>query len=119
MAALSSAGSGSARCRSPSAASPDVQNRDLAAARPNNGPTVPQGAGNRSLGMGTWFKVPQAAEYAGVSRETIYTACARAKLRHVRIGGRRAIRLKSEWVNDWLERYARGAVRQTGGLRAA
>lgn len=41
--------------------------------------------------MATWLKVPQAAQYAGVSRDTIYTACARSELRHVRIGGRRAI----------------------------
>jgi excisionase family DNA binding protein len=69
--------------------------------------------------MATWLRVPQAAAYAGVSRDTIYTACARAELRHVRIGGRRAIRLKPEWVDDWLERYARGAERFAIGLRAA
>jgi excisionase family DNA binding protein len=61
--------------------------------------------------MATWFRVPQAAAYAGVSRDTIYTACARAELRHVRIGGRRAIRLKPEWVDEWLERYARGTAK--------
>jgi excisionase family DNA binding protein len=69
--------------------------------------------------MATWLKVPQAAQYAGVSRDTVYTACARSELRHVRIGGRRAIRLKPEWVDDWLERFARGAERYAGGLRAA
>jgi excisionase family DNA binding protein len=69
--------------------------------------------------MATWLKVPQTAHHAGVSRDTIYTACARAELRHVRIGGRRAIRLKPEWVDDWLERYARGSERFAAGLRAA
>jgi excisionase family DNA binding protein len=34
----------------------------------------------------------QAAEYAGVSRDTIYTACERREILHARIGGRRAIR---------------------------
>jgi excisionase family DNA binding protein len=41
--------------------------------------------------MKTWLNVAEAAEYAGVSRDTIYTAC-----EHARIGGRRAIRLKAE-----------------------
>jgi excisionase family DNA binding protein len=69
--------------------------------------------------MATWLKVPQAAQYAGVSRDTIYTACARNELRHVRGGGRRAIRLKPEWVDDWLERFARGNTAVTGTTRAA
>jgi len=42
-----------------------------------------------------------AAEYAGVRRDTIYTACERREIRHVRIGGRRSIRLKREWIDDW------------------
>jgi excisionase family DNA binding protein len=55
--------------------------------------------------MRTWFTVTQAAEYAGVSRDTIYTACERQEIRHARIGGRRAIRLKLEWIDAWLERH--------------
>ena len=46
--------------------------------------------------MKTWFTVAEGAAYAGVSRDTIYTACERGELRHARIGGRRAIRLKPE-----------------------
>ncbi len=55
-----------------------------------------------------WLKVEGAAEYAGVSMDTIYTACERGELRHARIGGRRSIRLKAEWIDAWLERHARG-----------
>lgn len=54
-----------------------------------------------------WLKVPEAAEYAGVSRDTIYTACERGELKHARVSGRRAIRLRAEWIDAWLEQHAR------------
>lgn len=53
-----------------------------------------------------WLKVAQAADYAGLSRDTIYTACERGELRHVRVSGRRAIRVRPEWVDAWLEQHA-------------
>lgn len=59
--------------------------------------------------MRTWLSVTQAAEYAGVSKDTIYTACERREIRHARIGGRRSIRVKPEWIDEWLERHAREA----------
>ena len=67
--------------------------------------------------MKTWFTVSEGAEYAGVSRDTIYTACERRELRHARIGGRRSIRLKPEWIDAWLERHARGAIATRGDAR--
>ena len=59
--------------------------------------------------MKIWLTVAEDAEYSGVSRDTIYTACERGEIRHARIGGRRAIRLKPEWIDAWLERHAPGA----------
>jgi excisionase family DNA binding protein len=59
--------------------------------------------------MKTWLNVGEGAEYAGLSRDTIYTACERKELRHARVGGRRSIRLKPEWIDAWLERHARPA----------
>ena len=60
--------------------------------------------------MKTWLNVAEAAEYSGVSRDTIYTACERSELRHTRIGGKRAIRLRTEWIDEWLERHARDPI---------
>ena len=54
-----------------------------------------------------WLTVAEAVQYAAVSRDTIYTACERGELRHVRVGGRRSIRLRAEWIDAWLERGAR------------
>jgi excisionase family DNA binding protein len=56
--------------------------------------------------MRTWFNVSEAAEYAGVSRDTIYTACEQGDLRSARVSGRRAIRIRPAWIDAWLERYA-------------
>lgn len=56
--------------------------------------------------MKAWLTVAEAAQYAGVSRDTIYTACERREIRQVRVGGRRAIRLKPEWIDGWLESHA-------------
>lgn len=60
--------------------------------------------------MRTWLTVAEGAEYAGISRDTVYTACERGELRHARISGRRSIRLKPEWIDAWLEQYARGTI---------
>jgi excisionase family DNA binding protein len=67
--------------------------------------------------MKTWLTVAEGAAYSGVSRDTIYTACERREIRHARVGGRRAIRLKPEWIDAWLERHARGA--ETDSQRAS
>jgi len=58
--------------------------------------------------MKTWLTVAEGAEYAGVSRDTIYTACERGELHHARISGRRSIRIKVQWIDGRLERHARG-----------
>jgi excisionase family DNA binding protein len=63
--------------------------------------------------MKTWLTVAEGAEYSGVNRDTIHTACERRELRHARVHGRRGIRLKPEWIDAWLEQHARGA--ETGG----
>ena len=55
--------------------------------------------------MKFWLNVAEGAEYAGVCRDLIYDACATRKMHHIRVGGRRAIRLKPEWIDGWLERH--------------
>jgi excisionase family DNA binding protein len=66
--------------------------------------------------MKTWLTVSEGAQYAGVSRDTIYTACERRELRHARIGGRRSIRIKPEWIDGWLEPTR---ARSAGGRKQA
>ena len=59
--------------------------------------------------MKIWLSVAEAAEYAGVSRDTIYTVCERRRFITLGLGGHRAVRLKAEWIDAWLERHARVA----------
>jgi len=70
--------------------------------------------------MKTWFNVSEAADYAGVSRDTIYTACERHELRSARLSGRRAIRIRPQWIDSdqtSVDRRLAGAAR--GRRRAA
>ena len=53
-----------------------------------------------------WHRVPWAARYADCSPKTIFRACRSGALRHARVGGKRAIRLRVEWIDEWLERDA-------------
>jgi excisionase family DNA binding protein len=57
-----------------------------------------------------WLTVAEGAAHAGLSRDTIYTACERGELRHVRVGGRRTIRLRADWIDEWLERHVQGSL---------
>jgi excisionase family DNA binding protein len=56
--------------------------------------------------MKPWLSVAEAAAYAGLSRDTIYTACERNELRHAHVGGRRKLLLRPQWIDAWLERHA-------------
>ena len=69
--------------------------------------------------MKIWLNVAEAAEYAGLSRDTIYTACEARLLRHVRVGGRRAIRLRREWLDEWFECHTPETVahKETNAIR--
>ena len=55
--------------------------------------------------MKLWLNVTEGAECASVCRDTIYTACEQHELRHVHVSGRRAIRLRPQWIDAWLERH--------------
>jgi hypothetical protein len=50
-----------------------------------------------------WWRVEQAAEFARVHKSQIFRACALRQLEHVKVGGRRTIITRREWVNAWLE----------------
>ena len=49
-----------------------------------------------------WWTHRDAAVHARVSEATIGREVKSARPRHVRVGGRRALRFKREWVDAWL-----------------
>lgn len=50
-----------------------------------------------------WITLDEGAQIAQVSTATLRREINRGRLRHARVGGRRAIRLRPEWLDLWLE----------------
>ena len=50
-----------------------------------------------------WLTLEQGAARARVHVATLRREIQRGRLRHARVGGRKAIRLRPEWLDAWLE----------------
>jgi len=50
-----------------------------------------------------WLTVEEAAKRARVSKRTIYNEVKHARLRAARIGGRRELRFRPDYIDSWLE----------------
>jgi excisionase family DNA binding protein len=50
-----------------------------------------------------WLNVNHAARRAQCSTATLRREIARGRLRCARIGGRKSIRIRPEWIDSWLE----------------
>jgi excisionase family DNA binding protein len=53
-----------------------------------------------------WLTVTEAAERARVGRRVIYLEVKAGRLRAARIGGRRELRFKIDYIDAWLESSA-------------
>jgi excisionase family DNA binding protein len=49
-----------------------------------------------------WWTRRDAARYARVSDATMGREVRNGNLRHARVGGRRALRFRREWIDEWL-----------------
>jgi excisionase family DNA binding protein len=49
-----------------------------------------------------WLTRRDAAAYARVSEATIGREVRSGRLRHARVGGRRSLRFRRHWIDDWL-----------------
>lgn len=57
-------------------------------------------------GLTPWLTAEQGAARAQVSIKTIYRAIRQGQLRAARVGGRREVRLRAEWIDAFLEACA-------------
>jgi len=60
-----------------------------------------------------WITVEEAATRARCGIKLIYREVRAGRLRAVRVGGRRELRLRSEWIDAWLS--GRDTMQPTGG----
>jgi excisionase family DNA binding protein len=54
-----------------------------------------------------WLCVREAATYIRMGRKTLYRAIGCGQLKAARVGGRREIRVRREWLDQYLEQSAR------------
>jgi excisionase family DNA binding protein len=67
-------------------------------AKPTAPPSLPPSTAPR-----TWLTVHDAALRARCGDKLIYREVAAGRLRAVRVGGRRSLRFRAEWIDEWLE----------------
>lgn len=53
-----------------------------------------------------WLTVEQARRIAQVGPKLLYREIAAGRLRAARIGGRRELRVRRDWIDAWLEQSA-------------
>jgi len=53
-----------------------------------------------------WLTAREAAAYLRIGLDTFFRECRLRRIRHARVGGRRAIRCRREWLDEFLERSA-------------
>jgi excisionase family DNA binding protein len=50
-----------------------------------------------------WLKIAEAAKRAQCGEATIRREVRAGRLRAVKVGGRRSLRFRADWVDDWLQ----------------
>jgi excisionase family DNA binding protein len=55
------------------------------------------------FGDTVWLTLRRAAARAAVSEATIKREVSRGRIRFARVGGRRSLRFRAEWIDAWLD----------------
>jgi excisionase family DNA binding protein len=54
-----------------------------------------------------WLTAGEAADYVRCGSKIVYREVGAGRMRAARVGGRRELRFRREWLDEWLERTAR------------
>ena len=60
--------------------------------------------------VGWRVSAKDAASYLAVHEHYIYDAVAAGTLRHTRLSGKRTIRVRRDWLDEWMEQHAGGGT---------
>ena len=71
----------------------------------NAGPLAVR-ASSAPVYVSPWFTAQEAAGRARCSTATVRREARAGRLRSVRVGGRKSVRFRSEWIDEWLEAYS-------------
>ena len=71
-----------------------------------------------STSMSPWLTVHDAAARARCGTKTLQREVAAGRLHAVRVGGRRSLRFRAEWIDQWLESSARSGQGPRADSRA-
>lgn len=66
-----------------------------------------------------WLVTTEAATRARVGLKTIFREVRAGRLKAARVGGRRELRFRPSWVDEWLEARSTPVVMNDGSLMAA
>jgi excisionase family DNA binding protein len=69
-------------------------------------PTTTESPQQSSAVQSPWLTVDEAKDYMKVSAKQVYREIAAGRLRAARVGGRRQIRLRVQWLDAYLESCA-------------
>ncbi len=53
-----------------------------------------------------WLTTEQGAARAQVSKKTLYAEVRAGRIRAAKVGGRRELRFRAEWIDSWLDSCA-------------
>ena len=70
--------------------------------RSNGNQTTP---GSFETKSSPWLTVTEAADRARCGVRLIYREVRASRLRAARVGGRRELRIRAEWIDTWLDAY--------------
>ena len=62
--------------------------------------------GERAAPLSGWWTARQAAGYAQVGLKMVYREVGAHRLRAAKVGGRRELRFRPSWIDEWLESRA-------------